>query len=253
MIKREVRESLLAKLKITKQALSQRADRLKDKHGPMTTDEAVYIIAHLEGIDLSKHLSLEKLDRVRSMIPKEVTEKQKSKLRISTSSTTRRIKYAKIVYPLVKNTFIKKVNALGEGEFQKVFVLENSIRALIKLRLSSVNKDNWWPNLIPKPVLDNVERVIKKETKHPHRQKRGEEPLMYCNFDDLKKIIIDEDNYLHFQDVIIDPGWFRVKMEEVYMSRNNLAHSILLTKDDIASINLFYNQWARLMESAGIK
>jgi len=106
--------------------------------------------------------------------------------------------------------------------------------------------------LIPEQVLKNVQRVLNQELKHPHREKRGKEQLMYCNFDDLKKIIIDEKNYPHFQNVIIDSGWFKVKMEEVYMARNNLAHSILLSTDDMARINVFYNEWARLLDSAGI-
>ncbi len=76
---------------------------------------------------------------------------------------------------------------------------------------------------------------------------------MYCNFDDLRKIIADDNNYPFFQDVVIDIDWFKVKMQEVYMARNNLAHSIPLSKDDFSSIILFYNQWARLLESAGIK
>jgi hypothetical protein len=64
-----VRKLLLDKLGITRQALSQRAQRLKKKYGPMTTEEAVYVIAHTEGIDLSKYLSSEILDKVRSLVP----------------------------------------------------------------------------------------------------------------------------------------------------------------------------------------
>ena len=76
MVKHEVREKLLTKLRISHQALSKRAKRLKEKHGPMTTDEAVYIVAHLEGIDLSRYLPLQYLDRIRSMIPRETRERE---------------------------------------------------------------------------------------------------------------------------------------------------------------------------------
>ena len=41
-------------------------------------------------------------------------------------------------------------------------------------------------------------------------------------------------------------------MEDVYIARNNLAHSIPLSKDDIARINVFYNDWARVLETAKI-
>jgi hypothetical protein len=251
VVKREVREKLLTKLAISHQGLSKRARRLKEKYGPMTTDEAVYIIAHLEGLDLSRYLPLQSLERIRSMIPRE-TKNREFDREASPKAKPKQKKRNKISYPLVTSSFIHKVNAIAEDEFPKVFILENSIRSLIRLKLSAVQND-WWPKLIPGQVLENVGRLLKKELKYPHREKRGKELLMYCNFDDLKKIIIDETNFPHFQNVIIDSGWFRVKMEEVYMARNNLAHSILLSKDDIATINVFFNQWARLLESAGIK
>ncbi len=252
MIKREVRENLLKSLGISKQALSQRANRLKEKHGPMTTEEAVYIIAHMEGIDLSKQLPLAMLDRIRSLIPKEIKQIPEISQASIKKKTNRKSNPKKISYPLVTDTLIQRARAAGDDAFPRVFILENSVRSLIKLRLLPVDKD-WWPNLIPKQVVESVDRTIKKEKKFPHREKRGDEPLMYCNFDDLKKIIIDEKNYPLFQDVIIDLDWFKVKMQEVYMARNNLAHSVPLSKDDFSSIILFYNQWARLLESAGIR
>ena len=253
MVKREVRNELLAKLNnISHQALSKRAMRIKEKYGPLSTDEAVYIIAHTEGIDLSKHLPLGILDRIRSIIPREIKERKPFSQEIKAKTKPKRKQKSKISYPLVLSSFIQKATAIGEDEFPKIFILENSIRNLIKMRLAPIKKD-WWPLLIPKEVLANVNRIIKKEKKNPHREKRGDEPLLYCNFNDLKKIIIDATNFPYFQDVIYDSGWFRVKMEEVYMSRNNLAHSILLSKDDIARINVFYNEWARLLEAAEIK
>lgn len=252
MINREIRENLLKKLRVTKQALSQRANRLKEKHGPMTTDEAVYIIAHMEGIDLSKYLPLAIIDRIRALIPREITQVPETPQTFTKKKKIRKAKSQQTSYPLVTNTLLQKAKTAGDDAFPRVFILENSIRSLIKLRLSPVDKE-WWPNLIPKQVIESVDRTLKKERKFPYREKRGDEPLMYCNFDDLKKIISDEKNYSYFQDVIIDLDWFKVKMQEVYMARNNLAHSVPLSKDDFSSIILFYNQWARLLESAKMK
>jgi hypothetical protein len=252
VVNREIRESLLRKLKISKQALSQRANRLKEKHGPMTTDEAVYIIAHIEGIDLSKQLPLTVLDRIRSLVPREVSPSAPASRVSPKKKTNKKRNLEQVTYPLVTSALIQKARNAGDDAFPRVFILENSIRSLIKLKLTPIDKD-WWSNLVPQPVLESVGRTLKKEKKFPYREKRGDEPLMYCNFDDLKKIIADDNNYPYFQDVIIDLDWFKVKMQEVYMARNNLAHSVPLSKDDFSSIILFYNQWARLLESAGIK
>ena len=72
MVNQTIRRLVLNKFRITKQGLSQRAKRLKDTYGPMTTEEAVYVIAHLEGIDLSKHLPLSVLDRICALVPRQM-------------------------------------------------------------------------------------------------------------------------------------------------------------------------------------
>jgi hypothetical protein len=70
MINRKLRSDLLSSLNISKQALSQRAKRVKNEYGPMTTEEAVYVIAHMTGLDLTKYLPLLSIDRVRSLVPR---------------------------------------------------------------------------------------------------------------------------------------------------------------------------------------
>lgn len=249
MINKKVRRELTAKLKVSRQAINQRAKRLKDKYGPMTTDEAVYIIAHIEGVDLGKYLPLETLDRVRALVPREIKpEIVETTQPINNKGTRKRQKTGS--YPLVKGIFIKRTVAIGEEAFPQVVVLENSIRALIEQTLSPIRTD-WWAALIPSNVQKKVQRTIDAEKKYPYREKRGNNPLLYCNFADLKEIVAT--NHSAFQNVIVDPEWFKAKMDEVYMARNNLAHSILLSKDDISRIALFYRDWARLLESAGIK
>ncbi len=250
MVNREVKRELLSKLQVSPQALSQKAQRIKDKYGPMTTEEATYIIAHIEGVDLAKYLSLESLDRIRSLIPREI--KPVSTLPQIKSSKNKKSKRRKIIvsYPLVQSSFIQQAVVIGDEAFPQVVVLENSIRILIEKTLSAIRPD-WWDTLVPQIIQKTVQRTIDKEKKYPYREKRGNNHLMYCNFADLKEIIVTNSN--EFRDVIVNVEWFKVKMDEVYMARNNLAHSILLSDDDISRIALFYRDWARLLEAANIK
>lgn len=250
MTNRKVQSEILNKLKVSRQALNQRAKRLKDKYGPMTTTDAVYIIGHIEGIDLAKYLPLDILDRIRSLIPKDVKPKPVlSKAILKKLNLTKKRKSA-ASYPLVSATFIKQVVIIGDEAFPQIVVLENSMRAFINHTLSAKRKD-WWLSLVPSHVQKNVRRILEIEKKYPYREKRGNKPLMYCNFADLKDIVIA--NYLAFKNVIVDLEWFSAKMNEVYMARNNLAHSVLLTKDDMTRIALFYRDWSRLLDTAKIK
>jgi hypothetical protein len=250
VINREVRRELLTKLRVSPQALSQRAQRIKDKYGPMTTEEATYIIAHIEGVDLAKYLPLGQLDKIRSLIPREIKQEPTSSQIKSLKNKVSKRRKATVSYPLVKSVFIQRAVAIGEEAFPQVVVLENSIRALIEKTLSAIRPD-WWDTLVPLNIQKNVQRTIDKEKKYPYREKRGNNHLMYCNFADLKEIIVA--NSLEFQDVIVNVEWFKIKMDEVYMARNNLAHSILLSDDDISRIALFYRDWARLLDAANIK
>lgn len=89
---------------------------------------------------------------------------------------------------------------------------------------------------------------MKKETQFPYRMARGDHPLWYSNFNDLKLIISANPNGL-FSDILIKPDWFTAGMDDVYMARNNLAHSIPLVDTDVEHIHVFVREWAILLES----
>lgn len=67
-ISSELYQALLNKTGWSPAKLSRKAGALADDHGPMTPEEARYIIAHEHGIDLRKYgLSPEDIDRVRAL------------------------------------------------------------------------------------------------------------------------------------------------------------------------------------------
>jgi hypothetical protein len=246
----KLRYDLLEILGITKQGLSYRAKKIKETHGPMTTEEAVYVIAHMEGLDLSKYLPISTLDRIRALVPRISPTKSLDRSKASTNKTHRIATKRNTSYPLVRKSYINAAKTLGDDCYPLLFLIENSIRELITLRLA-IRGSNWWDHSAPKNVQQNVQRTISKEKRYPYRDKRGSHPIFYANFLDLRKVI--DANRGEFQDVIIDFDWFKAKMDEIYMVRNNLAHCVPLSKDDITRINLFFRDWARLMENAGIK
>ncbi len=246
----KLRKDLLAKIGITKQGLSYRAKKLKELYGPMTTEEAVYVIAHMEGFDLSQYLSISTLDRVRALVPRQPPSVKTEKSKQSAARKKSVPKPKSKPYPLVSNSFAKKAEALGESIYPLLFIIENSIRNLISSRMASVGS-NWWDTNVPAKVRNNVQRTITKEARYPYRDKRGNHPLSYSNFADLKEIILA--NPSEFQNVILDFEWFKVRMDEVYMARNNIAHCVPLAKDDETRIRLFFRDWARLLDTAGIK
>ncbi len=249
MVDRAIREQLLKKLGVTRQALSKRSGKIKDKYGPMTTEEAVYVVAHMEGIDLSKHLPLGILDRIRSLVPRhESLSSSASKIRKPDAARHRKPLTIQS-YPLLSQVQVGKSVVLGSDVFPLIYQTENSIREFILKRLSKADP-NWWNTKVPGDVQRNVANTIAKEKRYPYRDKRGSQPIFYTNFIDLKKIVAS--NHTLFIDAIPDLDWFKVRMDEVYMARNNLAHCVPLAKDDVSRIALFHRDWARLLGSVRI-
>jgi hypothetical protein len=249
MVDRKLRKELLSRLGVTRQALSQRAKRIKDTYGPMSTDEAVYVIAHLEGIDITKYLQLATVDRVRALMPRSAIPQPSPPSR-SARKTTKTPKQTP--YPLVPLATSARASTLGSDVYPALFELENSIRALVERVLSPLGS-NWWDTRVPNGVKQAVQRTMNREQQYPYREKRGPRPLHYTNFDDLRKIIIEPTNWPSFQSIIVKSDWFNVKMEEVYMARNNLAHCVPLSADDKSRILILHRDWARLLAAAGIK
>lgn len=242
MVKPEITMRLLEILNISQPTLSKRAKRLKSRYGPMNTDEAVYVIAHMSGIDLSKSLPLSLQDRIRSLVPRELpTAEALTRPKVK----PRKPRNEPGSYPFVTKEMVKTALHLGSEIFPYVFVLENSIRELINGRLSKTGA-NWWDSLAPAEVQRTVKRTILKEARYPYRRARGDHPLLYANFADLKKIIFA--NPTHFEDILIKQDWFSAGMDDVYMARNNLAHSIPLEQSDISHILTFSSEWAILTD-----
>jgi len=70
VISADLSNAILKALEISCPTLCRRARRLAQQHGPMSGDEARWIIAHEAGIDLRKYgLSQAQLDRVRELRP----------------------------------------------------------------------------------------------------------------------------------------------------------------------------------------
>lgn len=212
----------------------------------MTTDEAVYVMAHMAGIDLSKSLPLLLQDRVRSLVPRELPTVRASTLPKAKAKEPRK---KPPPYPFVKKKTVETAMQLGTDIYPYVFILENSIRELIKGRLSKTGV-NWWDNLVPADVQRMVKNTMLKEKRYPYRRARGDHPLLYANFDHLKKIILANPTY--FGDILIKPDWFTAGMDDVYMARNNLAHSLPLDKSDVSHILTFYSEWGILTDKLSI-
>ena len=119
------------------------------------------------------------------------------------------------------------------------YCIENIIRKLINDVLEEKHDIDWWDNLVPPDLKENVEAKIKKEK--DTTISRIENPLTYTSFGDLIKIF--ESNWIDFQDILRSKKSMRETLLQLNKLRNVIAHSCELDDLDIQRFNLHIKDW----------
>jgi hypothetical protein len=248
-----VRKALLAKLQVTPQRLSQIAKKRKEEL-PMSTEQAVYTLAHENGIDLSKHLSKEETTEVRSLV---------SQLRSGTSGTTngkttpskKNGSVPKLVVvtiagvnveklPGMTATHAKEAKMMAEKVYPTVYVFENSVRDLIERVLKAKFGPDWWTKAVPGKVQGTATNHKDAEKKDPWHSQRGGRDIDYVFLVDLWAII--KHQWKHFKDLFPSQSWAEALItSDMNVSRRVLAHMTPLDADDVKNLEAAFRKWAK--------
>jgi hypothetical protein len=223
---------------------------MKKDYGPMSTEDATYVIAHQKGIDLTKHLEPTAVDRIRNMIPNEPHNSLSSNTKKS-SGNTQKLTLVKIdtnlpnIDALLSTTLVRDAQKMA-AVYPKYYLMENSIRVVIWRILEKKYGNNWWQLKVNKKVKDNVTDRINKEAEQPWHGKRGQHEIFYSNFRDLKTII--QSNWNDFSHIFPSQTWISQKLEELEHPRNVIAHHNPLSSQDLKRIELYFSDWISLLK-----
>lgn len=133
------------------------------------------------------------------------------------------------------------IKAEKMAEFYKIyFTLENSIRDMIKTVLQEKYGSDWLKH-IPKKVLDGMNKFRKEEMESG--MEISNDILEYAYFGDL--ITILESNERDF-DNIGDLKKAKPILSSFNKSRNVVAHSRMLTQDEISRFLVLVKTWLRM-------
>lgn len=249
MVNKNLRKVLLKKLKCSPQALSQRVKRLKKDH-PMISDDATYVIAHQQGIQLDKYLLPDQVDHIRSILsqvqrPIHLKEHPKSKI----------TKYSRTSKALIiSGDFKEKDHVLSENKLHEakemakiyplLYVLENSIREVIESFMQTKYGDNWWHTKAPRGLQDKVTQRMKDDIKNSWHQRRGSRPIDYLDLNNLPSLMRHIASDV-IPDIIPSNEWFDQFIDEVYRSRCVICHMNPLDKDNISAVMVRFRQWQK--------
>jgi hypothetical protein len=131
--------------------------------------------------------------------------------------------------------------------YPKMYLLENSIRSVINRVLTAKHGKDWWDTQAPSAVRKLVQGRKDKEDKIPWHGKRGAHEIYYSDFSDLQNII--EKNWVDFDPIIHKQQWIKQWLEELEPARNTLAHNNPVSDNEQKRIEVFYNDWAALIEA----
>lgn len=247
MTYRQLRKDLLAHLAVTPQRLSQLTKGAKRDHGPMSTREAVCLLAHLKGLDVAKYLDPADVERVRQLrppsgqAPPPLAKKPRLGARMPAQVTIGRD--VQLADPVLPRRTINEAKLMAERVYPIMYIFENSVREVIGLVMARANGDGWWQISAPREVRQKVEGRIQKEERTPWHGKRGAHPIYYTDIDDLTRIVRDRRNWPHFAPLFPSQTWLTQRVEEITPSRNVIAHSNPLGQDDIKRLEVYLTDW----------
>jgi hypothetical protein len=247
----ELKRVLIDKLSVTRQAVEARAKRTKKKYGPMSTEEAIGLIGHHEGLDVSKYLDSSQVEQVRQLAHQQaILESPKARTRAKAIvkkvvNVTIGGKF-KLSDPLLPQRVLEDAKAMA-NVYAELYVFENSVREVIKRALSRTHGDNWWDACIAPKIRQFAQSRINDDERNAWHGRRGDHPIHYVDISDLISII--QAQWSDFDDLFPSQSWVIERIKEIERSRNVVDHHNPLQKADQDRIEGFFADWCRQIES----
>lgn len=230
----------------------------KDSNNLLSKDEAAYICASADGVDLHKYLTKEEVEKIRNLngqysnknIIKENSFVRKNNLKnmSNTDNKEKIFNFDKecldIKDSLLPQKFAEEAKKMMIL-YAKTYIFENSVRNVIRIIMKKKNGDNWWSN-IDANIQRKIDNRKKQEKVTPWIGRRGDDELCYSDVNDLKKIM--EDNWTEFG-LLGDKNNLFSFFDLIEKIRNIIAHHNFVSKDDEDALNVYLRNWAKAVES----
>jgi Swt1-like HEPN len=257
MTNKQIKRLLLHKLGVTPQALSLQANRERAKL-PMTTEEAVYVIAHRNGIPIHRYLNEDQLTKIQQLVSQSKSSSRpdshaaRSKKRVPAPERiiviAGRFRGTDPILPPAKLAEARRMAAV----YPLFYLLENSLREVIKRVMKHHFGENWWDaemlvNGNLRDIKTKADSRQKKEQDIVWHQRRGSHPIDYTNLEDLPTIASSKSN-LFFPSILGEKDSFMHNMKELYLSRNVVGHMGCLDETNISDIEVKVERWQKQMK-----
>jgi len=259
----KLRAALIAKTGWSKQTLSARVQGLR-RVAPVSTPIAQAVIAHQQGLQLHRYLDEASLKRVQEALPlfsrsveSGPAASSRPKGRRGNGNNAERVlifpSQFKTTAPLLSDEKVREAKQMA-SLYPILYVIENSMRELIKRVLGAKYGIDWWKTALTggkgKSMRDTADARRNKEDQMNWHQRRGAHPIDYVDLGDLGTIIAAKQD--DFFPVILGDcrPWFDQFMRELEPSRNVLCHMNPLDRHNAADLKVKAEKWRSLISGS---
>jgi Swt1-like HEPN len=254
MINKELFATIQTKTKTSDQAIYDAIKRIRKSYSnSISKEEGVYFYAAKLGIDIYRNLRQEDQstrDRVTSLIasPKNIISTiQKKKAIKSSTIKILSVKEMDISDPLLPPKYIEDAKKMAEI-YPIIYLFENSVRNFIRLALDKAFPEGWWTEpRVTRDPFNKANSRKKDEGNNLWHGSRSSNMLDYVDLEELEKIINRNTETLtpYFKGLPKDLEWLKMKIKEIYPSRNIIAHCNPLSAHDIKRVQVICLDWQK--------
>lgn len=124
-----------------------------------------------------------------------------------------------------------------------MYCFENSVRDLIRVRMSEKESDWWSGSGVPKRVRDTAESRMTDSEKNSWLEGESTDVLGFVDFGGLCDIITS--NWADFDNLVPTQHWLRQRLDELERARNFIAHNRILSEPEFHRIEMYIGDWNR--------
>ncbi len=124
-----------------------------------------------------------------------------------------------------------------------LFCFENSVRQLIKERLTENEGINWWDKVVPPKIRSFADGRMEKAIRNTWLEGEKGDLLQYVELGHLSDIIIA--NWESFSDLVPSQHWLKQRFDEIEQARNFVAHNRLLLQSEFARLEQYVSDWRK--------
>jgi len=128
-----------------------------------------------------------------------------------------------------------------------IYVLENSVRELIKTTLEATHGADWWNICAPKETINKASERRDKQGASRYYGTKGPHPIYLVDLDDLRNTMIR--NWKDFEPELPklpnSQAWVINTLQIIEEVRNIVAHNNPISNDDEQKLKVYFKEWGK--------